>query len=203
MRFKVLFIIKGMLMEIKAGTSRIVLLIPTLKIAVKFANPYIWQAVKTTYGFFAQIPTKAPQDWARWFKIHWTYNPKRQILSIPQMLFQGVFENWSEFWFCQQARNPMAQPTYFSFFGLINIQAISKPCMVNEREFRQYMEHFLGSKEFYSDSHHFSRLKNFGLRHGRLIMVDYGTRQTQDVLRKHGTRMSQEFDLAKCVKTNH
>jgi hypothetical protein len=119
-----------------------------------------------------------------------------------QLLFKGMYENRSEYVFYSQYKSNFLLPTYFSFFGLFNIQKIGKKFeFKNEKEkylsfWRQMLN--VTSREATKDGHHFSNPKNFCEENGKLKIMDYGSPYTQEVLEKYGEKIYKEFDLGKC-----
>lgn len=106
--------------------------------------------------------------------------------SPRRLLAKGLRDNWEEFWFYWRFRHSVLQPTYFSLFGLVNIQKWGE--ILDEEEFEQKriwgQMLDLTNKETRSDGHHFTNPANFCLENQHLRMVDYGSPATRKILRK-------------------
>lgn len=42
--------------------------------------------------------------------------------TFSEFLFAGIMTNWNEYRFYRRTKNPFLMPSYFSLFGLFNIQ---------------------------------------------------------------------------------
>lgn len=89
-------------MKIKKGENRIVVLLPALKLALKFPRIRLWQALKKIYRII-----QSPKDWRHYLgeTVH--------HFSIKRCLFKGIVDNWSERRFYHRTGHPFLQPTYF------------------------------------------------------------------------------------------
>ena len=85
-------------------------------------------------------------------------------------------------------------PTYFSFFGLFNIQKRGKLLDVNRKDLFQQL-YDLTNGEVFDDSHAFANPANFCLQNGKLVMIDY-SKKSRNVLIKYGEKIQQEFNLS-------
>lgn len=113
------------------------------------------------------------------------------------LLFGGLDANWGEFLFYWQTRNPFVQPTYFSFFGLFNVQRAGEPCLL-KREDLWYQLYQLTRDRDFDNSHHFDNLRNFCFSNGKLRMLDYGSRKSREVIARHGAMIVELFNPAYC-----
>ncbi|OGH83709.1 MAG: hypothetical protein A2261_00960 [Candidatus Magasanikbacteria bacterium RIFOXYA2_FULL_44_8] len=97
-------------MQIEHGTTRVVVLLPILGIVIKFPIIRIWGSIRLAKIAVRALRMKIPRT--------------RQVLlpCIKDSLFLGIANNWREFWFYLRNRHPILKPTFFSFFGLFNIQ---------------------------------------------------------------------------------
>ena len=175
-------------MQIKKGNDRFVVLIPCLGIAVKFpyiricntleilfqnAEPKLWGVLKT----YCELPMFA--SGVRGFK---------------RMLFNGLVANWCEFWFYQTTRHPFLQPTYFSFFGLFNIQRLGVASKIKKDDlWRKLMA--LTNGNIIDDFHHFDNPENFCSKDGRLRILDYGDPICRKIILAYGQVMHHYYNL--------
>ncbi|NCN07718.1 hypothetical protein GW933_03415 [Candidatus Falkowbacteria bacterium] len=109
-------------------------------------------------------------------------------------LFGGIISNWQEYQFYHQTKLPILMPTYFSFFGLFNIQKRGKLLDVNRKDLFQQL-YDLTNGEVFDDSHAFANPANFCLQNGKLVMIDY-SKKSRNVLIKYGEKIQQEFNLS-------
>lgn len=102
-------------MKIKYGTSRVVVLLPFLGLALKFPRVYTIMMLRNLY--FGYIKR-------RFWKGLFLFLTSKGLGSFSYFMLNGIGSNLSEFWFYLKTRNKFAWPTYFSFFGLVNIQRL-------------------------------------------------------------------------------
>ena len=101
-----------------------------------------------------------------------------------EWLVKGILENWHEFSFCIFEDNRFIMPTYFSFFGLFNIQKRGSLSKISLRDLDRLFLPILG-KKFYR-SHHWSNPDNFVLdEFGHITMCDYGSPKTKQEVSCH------------------
>jgi len=182
---------------IKIGREKIVLLMPKLGIVVKLPRIRFVGVIKSV------IHNLLKGDWLR-LKTHFKRAPTIPEFSYWYPILSGIVTNFSEFWYYATTWNPFLQPTYFSLFGLINIQRYGEPCTMPQQEFRNELERIVGQKYMW-DSHHFINPANFCLTVGkmrekdseisrvRLRMHDYGTPRSQAVVTICGYYIYREF----------
>ncbi len=116
--------------------------------------------------------------------------------SVPNSLFGGIVLNFSEYLFYIKTRIAVLQPTYFSLFGLINIQKAGAPLGVSEEKFEKWVC-ALGNGEAENDGHTFGNPENFCLSHdGQIRIVDYSESVTHEILLAIGDEMIETFDLS-------
>lgn len=173
-------------MRIKMGADRLVFVFPRLGIVVKLAIIHFISAVRPFFEY----------RWAylRGY-IQW---PLESGHSLRRFLFKGLSANWNEFWFFRKTRNPLLQPTWFSFFGFLNIQKYGELCQLPKRGFWMQM-YALTDGEAFADSHHFRNSENFGFSDdGKLRMFDYGSRKSHVVIERFGARIREQFNPSDC-----
>ncbi len=106
--------------------------------------------------------------------------------------FGGVISNWQEYRFYQSTKLPILMPTYFSFFGLFNIQKRGQILESNRKDIFQQL-YDLTNGEVFDDSHAFENPANFCLENGKLVMIDY-SKKSRKVLIKYGEKIQREFN---------
>ena len=106
-------------MKICKGTTRIVIQIPALGIAIKIARIYLGRTIKGVFNrcFDRRVKTGRLHLLLSYF----VYPPVVQG-GLWNNLLWGILNNWREFRFYITTRHPLLQPTCFSLFGLVNIQ---------------------------------------------------------------------------------
>ena len=173
-------------MIIHKGSDRVVLAFPNQGFVIKVPLIKIFRAVHYFCGdFFAR----------KWSSLRKRFiHPIRMQYSIPGLVFRGIFANWNEFLLYQQTKNPFLQPTYFSFFGLFNIQKHNEPYKDGEL-LRKEIYRIIGWRGFKLDMHHLVNPRNFTLEKGRLRILDYGSKSTRTLIEEFGKRIHEEFNV--------
>lgn len=169
-------------MEIKHGYSRSVLIFKNY--VIKFPRIYLKNAFNR-----AKEEKRRKRLW--WHLNRWTY---MHYLSIHRYLFKGIIDNWLEYVFFIKSRHVIIVPTYFSFFGLFNIQARAHE--FDGKKFRQKCWGVLGEItdwEVFNASHEFSSVSNYGIYNRRLRLFDYGNKRAQVVIVKYSKELSEQF----------
>jgi hypothetical protein len=177
-------------MQIRKGKDRIVIILPLLGIVIKFPIVHFFLAV---IAFFHRVPKGKKWEYLKKYislPIEYTY-------GFRWLLFTGISANWNEFWFWWKTRNSFLQPTYFSLFGLLNIQQYDQPCQLLEDDLWCQLYELTNSKVF-DDSHHFTNPRNFCFSRGKLRMLDYGSRLSQRVVEKYGEKIFELFNPDYC-----
>ena len=110
---------------------------------------------------------------------------------------RGLWCNWSEFVFYLFHPNiKILMPTYFSLFGLINIQRRGMIIKKTDRYIFYQIYKISGhDPDINKDVHLFGEHRNFCSENGRLKIVDYAGELTQKIILKHGEKISREFIL--------
>ena len=162
-------------MKIKKGTDRIVVAFPLLGIVVKIPIIHFIR-------LFSVLTTEKGE-----FPLYWKYWKMK--------IFSGLISNWNEFRFYWRTRNPFLQPTYFSIFGLLNIQRYGEPCNLQIVDLWCQL-HELTDGSVFDDSHHFANPNNFCFYKGKLRISDYGSQRSHRVIMKYGERIFKFFDPA-------
>ena len=177
-------------MQIIKGRDRIVFIFPLLGIAVKFPVIHFFAAIKP---FFYRFP-KGKRG--KYLKRH-VFRSSESNLGVKGLLFKGVFANWCEFWLYLKTQNTFLQPTYFSLFGLLNIQRHGELCRLKEINLWCQLSELTNGKVF-DDPHHFSNPRNFCLCGRKLRIFDYGSCRSHDVIIQYGAKIVDFFNPMYC-----
>lgn len=158
-------------MLVKNGKNRFVVIFPSLGIAVKFP---IVHFVRAGQQFFRQgFSNPYPGDVSR---------------SLTEHLFKGMADNWHEFTFYIKTRHPFCQPTFFSLFGLFNIQRAGIPCGRSMQALWQEINEVTAGQAF-KDAHHFCNPLNFCHAGQQFKIMDYGHLITQKIISTYGEQL--------------
>lgn len=103
-----------------------------------------------------------------------TINQSR-TLAILYYFFNGVLANLEEYRFYNRYPNKQIAPTFFSFFGLVNIQAKGTPI-------KRYDLPNCPFREFAGTEIDLSNVQHFGWIEGRICLLDYGNGQVNNLL---------------------
>ena len=158
---------------------------PRLGIVIKMPIIYFRSGLKTIYYELKH----------RRFKKHCLEYTVDHWGSMQMLLFKGIVENWNEFTFCASERNPAyLVPTYFSMFGLLNIQKIASPMSGSNNVLWLWFTTIISQEELFKDSHHFVNPENFSYQNDKFQIIDYGTSRARGVLRKYGTTLHESYN---------
>ena len=147
-----------------------------------------------------KIVVKIPKQIYPWLKMFFKWLPRMIIAGRLKRhiryCFESVFENWSEFVFYRKNKSyKLLVPTYFSAFGLINIQRYCEPLKMSHHDVWCQLLEKCGDV-VWKDSHAFSNIDNFGVHEGKIQMVDYGSEETQEVLAICAEKIFSDFDFS-------
>lgn len=177
-------------MQTRKGRDRIVFIFPLVRVAVKFPIFHFFEATKL---FFYR-----PKKGGRWkYLKRYVFRQLGSNFGVKGLLFRGVSANWVEFLFYLKTKNSFLQPTYFSLFGLLNIQRCGEPCQLQEINLWCQLNELTNGK-VYDDSHHFRNPHNFCFHKHRFRILDYGNRQGHDVIIQYGVKIVELFNPAYC-----
>jgi hypothetical protein len=180
-------------MKIERGTTRIVIIIPFLGIVIKIARINLLQGFHCLFIFPLKcaIKNRSFKKVPPYFFRQLIVFDSRVLYSFRNLLFRGTNANWQEFWFYLKTRHILLQPTYFSFFGLFNIQKIAfRPLITKSDCDLQF--HAITPK---ARGHHFENANNFCLdKDNKLKFLDYGDKEVREVVISAGDIIYQEFD---------
>jgi hypothetical protein len=167
-------------MKIRYGDYRYVLVFQNF--VVKFPRIYLLNAIKNVW-----IQIKRRQ--LRWYLKKFKYGSS---FSVLRMLFKGILDNWQECLFYKKTHYGFLMPTYYSFFGLVNIQARGQSWDQEDLHYRNLLSE-ITNDDVYDDAHGFLHANNYGFHFGRLKMFDYGGRRVIKVITKYGKVLERKF----------
>jgi hypothetical protein len=166
-------------MKIVKGSSRIVLVFT--KVVVKIPRVYFRRAFKAMYNSIV-----------RGFFFKSMRNGVYVHSSPRKFLFRGFVENWNEFIYYYKSKLVILQPTYFSLFGIFNIQEVGEKLETNVDLWNQLYDVTDGM--VVKDGHAFRNTDNFCKKDGYIKMIDYGSERTIQVLKKYGDEIFQQLN---------
>jgi hypothetical protein len=172
-------------MLVKWGTTRIVIIIPALGIALKFPRIYITEIIKCTWYYL--VIRRSLKQYLKTFAA----GRSESMHSLYSCLFAGLTANQREYAFYMAKRNPFAWPTRFSLLGLVNIQRISKDtnftCTQLENTILEIVSFTIAL-----DYHCFENPANFCVdNNGKLRQRDYASSGSQIVMQMFGNKLSK------------
>ena len=115
-----------------------------------------------------------------------------------QLTFRGIADNWRERIFYQDANifhRLLLQATYFSFFGLFNIQRYGKPADRKDAHAIYRSFYLVAGQGLVEDSHHWTNAGNFHLASDGPKLLDYGSPETQKIVGDFGLALYTRFDI--------
>jgi len=108
-------------------------------------------------------------------------------------MYGGVYANLLEFFIYWTTFSRFLEPTYFSFFGLCNIQRYGKLLEMDDICLWNQLAKVVND-ETSSNNHHFDNSENFSYDGKNIRMLDYGGRGIRSVIKRHGRRLFKELD---------
>ena len=115
----------------------------------------------------------------------------------PQTFSDGWLANLRERRFYRRTHHPFCWPTWFSLFGLVNIQpmASSMPVRFSWRFFLAFFPDYQTFEDaLWPDHHAFNDRVNFCIDdEGYIRMLDYGSAAAGEVIKTHGHLLHRPF----------
>ncbi len=111
-------------------------------------------------------------------------------------LLGGIMANWHEFTFYLRTQHEILAPTYFSLFGLINIQKRGQEIdFWDDEQLMLYLfEHSLHEDQPWCDGHTLLNKKNFCLdNQDKFQLFDYGSRHVRIFISLNGKNLVDNF----------
>jgi hypothetical protein len=174
-------------MRIKKGNDRVVIIFQSLGIVIKLPIIHLFVVIQKCFDFSIRKGRRC-----EWFIKQLSFSLEDHG-GFKRRLFMGLVANWNEFWFYWKTRNPFLQPTYFSLFGILNIQRAGEPCTFSGVDLLSQFNN-LTNRETSGDPHHFGNPDNFCFCGGKLKILDYGSNRSREIIAKHGKRIANLFD---------
>jgi hypothetical protein len=171
-------------MRIHKGKTRIVFVFPGLGVVVKLPIIQPKKAIDKFIMYQKRFGWKLTRQYLSW--------PAETPFGFKWLMFLGILCNWREFIYYVRTHNPFLQPTYFSLFGLLNIQLYGE---VSNIDFGYQLDD-LTDWQIRDDPHHFSNSGNFCFYKGKARMLDYGNPKCWETIEKYGEKIVKEFDPA-------
>lgn len=166
-------------MKIHYGTTRIVVLMPAVGIAVKL--PYV------------DVRRCRWTEWNAW-TLSW-----RKPASNWCALLKGVVANHREWLFWKRTQHSLLWPTIWSLCGLVNVQHIAPSFSPTLLEHSIRMSIAFGYEPFevvgVPDGHVFEVVENFTMVGGALYLLDYGDVYTHEVVQRWGTQIQERYKV--------
>lgn len=165
------------------GTSRIVILIPFMGIAVKLPIIRVNMLLEAIWADVSRYK----------FKRSWkTITGELEYpFSLRWCLFTGIVANIEEFRFWKRTRHDFVWATQSSFFGLANIQRLGKRCGYTSKEVWIAL-HKIAGDDLFEDNHCFAESTNFCIgKDGKLKLLDYGSLGSQKVVLQYGSEFAK------------
>lgn len=183
-------------MQIKRGTSRLVICIPNLGLVIKLprAKPIVFLR-NVISAISLGRRTKDTKKWLKWAM--WLGKETDVVGNIRYTLLNGTYQNWQEYCLWRSTCSSFLEPTFFSLLGLINVQKYGDQLMGISAGalWSQLLE--LSDRAVWSNGHHFANPENFSFRDGTIKMLDYGSRGVEEVVVQYGDVITRHFDPSK------
>lgn len=161
---------------------------------IKIARIYFFKAVHTFLYFLFNYGINKKLGIKYHFK-NYTYE---QYGTIQRLLFSGIMTNFYENKIYKRTKSKFLMPTYFSFFGLINIQKAGFKTSIKKPE-NLWCQFFYITKtnlwKYGFNKHHFANPDNFCKLNKKLVVVDYGDKRNYHFILKFGEKIYNEFDF--------
>ena len=111
--------------------------------------------------------------------------------------FGGLICNWQEYKFYRETKLPILMPTYFSLFGLFNVQKAGHQRINMDStslfvQLNRLSDHTIIELD---QGHAFEKPDNFCVEAGKIMMLDYAE-EAEDILRKYGQTIQDQFDFS-------
>jgi hypothetical protein len=112
-------------------------------------------------------------------------------------IIRKIHKNWQEFAFYVRTRHQFCVPTYFSLFGLVNIQPRLAPVPEDVAIRHLWPTLFSVTEQRFNElgftGHTLQHPRNFGLWRGRVVLCDYTKERDQSFILQYGEAFQREF----------
>lgn len=186
-------------MEIKHGTARMVILLPSLGIVIKFAKCNLRKSFDCVKDLFflrivgsENIVKRRIFLFCSNFKLNFLKMSSSETGALPffwSFLFQGLYDNLIEFLFYLfNPRQKFLVPTYFSFFGIFNIQPLQEN--ICKRDIYLDFEKVVEENDLLKNAHTFDCRHDFAFSEsGNLRAIDYAGKGARKIIKQYGSKL--------------
>ena len=174
-------------MKPKVGSYRVVFIVGRL--AFKFPIIRLRTAIEHAWDLLCE-----PRFILGGLKAEWSECDYESYGSFKHFLFHGPMNNWMEYRFYRDHPDmDFLMPTYFSLFGLANIQqaGIEELVLSPGEMMGIYNQDKVIVRRVFDDGHTFTESHNFCLTdNGEPRIIDYASTGSQTFLREFGYQMT-------------
>lgn len=210
------------MVQISRGDHRLVVALPSLGVVLKFPRIALRYLVVAEGKKFIYLVSSWRAFWEEVFSLGSPYNDFpdgppwalvdysfRNLLKTfaQERFFAAIGDNWRERRYYKLASDETRRvlaPTYWSFLGLVSVQAYRRPYETATNEDARVLSHLLRQRlgeDMNGHGHEFFNSKNFsGLEEGALIFLDYGDLDVQVIIDKHIEKLVLPVDLTETKK---
>jgi len=179
-------------MQIKKGRDRIVFILPIIGIVIKIPIIHFLRVIEHHFSLFKSRNIYKKGTIKKIFFMYFEGDFEYRH-CFKGTIFGGIHSNWLEYVFWRRTKNPFLKPTYFSLFGLINIQKYGAICTLKEVDLHCQLYEMTDGRVF-DNGHHFCNPANYTLESDQLQMVDYGNSRVYRVIVRYGKKITTKFD---------
>jgi hypothetical protein len=198
-------------MKIKTGSTRHVFIFKNVvikvariywsKLFIKIREKEYFIRIKKSKTYDKKYLKEWEQDCARKEELTNMKDPIPKCYEIygtaALYFLGGIMANLQERRFYRKTKNLFVMPTYFSFFGLFNIQKRGQRIdFWDDNDVWFYLcKNSQNQHQIFCDAHTFFDINNFCLDDGFLKIVDYGNRHIEPFLEINGENLFKNFKI--------
>jgi len=173
-------------MEFHSGRTRIAISFPKLGFVLKFPKSRPIEFIKFT---ISTLRLCYGLKNLKWIKRRLSLKEEDAWHgNIRDHLLNGVYQNWLERSIWKDTRSIFLEPTWFSLFGLVNLQRYGTPNPLTEKcIWIQIYE--ITESQAQKNNHHFQHPANYSFDGRHLRMFDYGDTDVRTVIEKYGEKL--------------
>lgn len=188
-----------LLIQTEISTTRSVVLIYPLGIVLKFPQIDFKKGLRLFISLFNEIQMSFKEKDFRHVKhfCKWRiFAHYERPESLGYWWLRGILANVNEFrYFVFNSRNPLMVPTYFSLFGLVNIQPLvipkAKGYGANKIWNLCYAATDIENEMRDCDTHAWEDQNFTQAKDGTIALFDYGSSRAWPMVKKYGDRFSK------------
>ncbi|MEI8223823.1 MAG: hypothetical protein WCG20_01730 [bacterium] len=184
-----------------SGNTRHAVLIHPFGICIKFPKINLFEGLRKLFKIiqllFEIFVVKTKKQWELEWYVKWIiFGHYEQVVVKPVSYcwMRGIMANGNEFYYyVTNSSNPLLIPTYFSFFGLINIQPIVNPMTTHRYDlFSLFWRSTEIPNEMMGCDSHAWESQNFTQHQdGTIALYDYASTRAWPIVKKYGPRFSR------------